>query len=98
VEGGGFAGLVKTTAADTTQLAPADAETLRAQVRETGLFDLSSDTAGAGLPDVQTYEITVADDGRSNTVVLGERNLSPQVRQLLGWLRAVPGHQDSMGY
>jgi hypothetical protein len=46
---------------------------------------------------VQSYEITVSDDDRSNTVVLGEASLSTEVRELLAWLRTVPGHQDSTG-
>jgi hypothetical protein len=46
---------------------------------------------------VQSYEITVSDDDRTNTVVLGEASLSPEVRELLAWLRTVPGHQESTG-
>ena len=97
VQGGGFAGLLRTTAADAAELAPADAETLRTKVDGAHLFDLRSVDDSSGLPDVQSYEITVEDDGRHNTVVLGERNLSPEVRELLGWLRSVPGHQEKTG-
>jgi hypothetical protein len=79
------------------ELTPADAETLRAKVGDAGLLDLPS-TGGSDLPDVQSYEITVEDDGRSNTVVLGEPTLTPEVRQLLTWLSAVPGHREHMGY
>ena len=71
---------------------------MRAKVSDAGLFELSSATADSGLPDVQSYEITVADDERSNTVVLGESNLSEPVRALLAWLRTVPGHHESTGY
>jgi hypothetical protein len=46
---------------------------------------------------VQSYEITVSDNARTNTVVLGEASLSTEVRELLAWLRTVPGHQESMG-
>jgi hypothetical protein len=97
VQGGGFTGLVRTTAADAAELAPADAETLRAKVRDAGLFDLSSATGNPALPDVQSYEITVSDNERSNTVVLGESSLSDEVRALLAWLRTVPGHKDTTG-
>jgi hypothetical protein len=97
VEGGGFAGLVKTTEADASELAPADAERLRTLVTETGLFDLVPPDSGSALPDVQSYEITVEDGGRRNTVVLGERDLSPGVRALLDWVRSVPGHHQAMG-
>jgi hypothetical protein len=97
VQGGGFAGLVQTTSADAAELAPADAETLRAKVGEAKLFELSSATGGTALPDVQSYKITVSDEDRSNTVVLGEANLSDEVRALLAWLRTVPGHHDKIG-
>ena len=101
MQGGGFAGLVRTTEADAADLAPADAETLRAKVSDAGLFDLSSATGDsddqAALPDVQSYEITVSDDERTNTVVLGEANLSAEVRALLAWLRAVPGRRETAG-
>ena len=97
MQGGGFAGLVRTTAADANELAPADAATLRTKVGAAGLFDLASATGGSGMPDVQSYEITVSDDDRSHTVVLGEASLSTEVRELLAWLRTVPGHQESTG-
>jgi len=87
-----------TTAADAAELAPADADTLRSKVSAAGLFDLESATGGAGMPDVQSYEITVSDDARSHTVVVGEAALSDEVRELLAWLRTVPGHQEKTGY
>jgi uncharacterized membrane protein YidH (DUF202 family) len=49
------------------------------------------------MPDVQSYEITVSDDARTNTVVLGEASLSDEVRTLLAWLRTVPGHHETIG-
>jgi hypothetical protein len=98
VQGGGFAGLVKTLAADATELAPADGDALRAKVEEAGLFGLSPSTGGTALPDVQTYEITVEDGGRTTTAVLGERDLAPELRSLIAWLRTVPGHQEKTGY
>jgi hypothetical protein len=70
---------------------------LRAKIGEAGLFELSSATGGSALPDVQSYEITVSDEDRSNTVVLGESNLSDEVRALLAWLRKVPGHHETIG-
>lgn len=50
------------------------------------------------MPDVQSYEITVSEDDRSHTVVLGEASLSEDVRTLLAWLRTVPGHHETTGY
>ncbi len=82
---------MKTTEADAGELAPADAERLRTLVAQAGLFDLTSADGGTALPDVQSYEITVEDGGRHNTVVLGERELTAQVRALLDWLRSVAG-------
>ena len=78
-------------------MAPADAETLRAKVGDAGLFDLPSN-GGSDLPDMQSYEITVEENGRSNTVVLGEQTLTSELRELLAWLRTVPGHREHMGY
>ncbi len=98
VQGGGFAGLVKTVAADAAELAPADAETLRAKIDEAGVFGLRSSTGGSDQPDVQSYEITVEDGGRTTTAVLGERDVAPELRSLIAWLRTVPGHQEKMGY
>lgn len=46
---------------------------------------------------MQSYEITVSDENRSNTVVLGESSLSAEVRALLAWLRNVPGHHEKIG-
>jgi hypothetical protein len=96
VQGGGFAGLVKTVAADAAELAPADAETLRAKID--GVFGLRSSTGGSDQPDVQSYEITVEDGGRTTTAVLGERDVAPELRSLIAWLRTVPGHQEKVGY
>lgn len=98
MEGGGFAGLVKTTEADAGELAPADAEQLRTLVGAARLPDLAPPADGDALPDVQTYEITVEDGGRHSTVVLGERNLTPELRELLSWLRTVPGRHEKAGY
>ena len=78
---------MKTTEADADELAPADAERLRALVAAAGLFDLTSVADSTPYPDVQSYELTVEDGGRHNTVVLGERQLTPQVRALLDWVR-----------
>jgi emfourin len=74
---------------------------LRAKVGEAGLFDLTPADGGAdqpARPDVPSYEITVSDDERTNTVVLGEADLSAAVRALLTWLHTVPGHHDTTGY
>lgn len=89
---------MKTTEADADELAPADAERLRAMVGAAGLMDLTSPDAGSSLPDVQTYEITVEDGGRRNTVVLGDRELPPELRELLAWMRTVPGRHEQAGH
>jgi hypothetical protein len=62
-----------------------------------GLFDLAPPEVGGSLPDVQTYEITVEDGDRRNTVVLGDRDLPPELRELLAWLRTVPGRREQAG-
>jgi hypothetical protein len=67
-------------------------------VGATGLLELKPPDAGSSMPDVQMYEITVEDGGRRNTVVLGDRELPPDLRELLAWVRTVPGRREQAGY
>jgi len=94
-EGGGFAGLVRTTVVDAADLTPADAATLRAMVADADLFDLPPST-GSAYPDVISYEITVSDADRHHTVVLTDPDLPPETRALLTWLRTVPGAHTTL--
>ena len=99
MQGGGFAGLVSTTVADESALAPEDAETLRSKVEEAGLFDLSpkrSAARGPAQPDRGSYELVVEDGDRQNRLVLGEGELPPSVRSLISWVQSVPGREKGV--
>ena len=98
VRGGGIAGLVMTTSADSDALSPQDAEALRAKVEESGLFDLPDRLSGpTAQPDAFDYEVTVDDGARIKRVTLTEDVVPPGVRALITWLESVPGHQESIG-
>ena len=97
VRGGGIAGLVTTTSADSTALAPADAEALRARVEGARLWDLPTRLTGpTSLPDAFDYQIIVEDGGRTKTLSVAEDAVSPSLRSLVEWLGSVPGHEDTI--
>jgi len=69
VRGGGFGGLVRTTAADTRRLSPGDRDKLVALVRQAGLLDAPAGSGsgpgpGEPEPDRFTYAVTVEDEGQ----------------------------------
>lgn len=95
VRGGGFAGLVTVTTADTAALAPEDARTLRAKVEQAGLFDLPEHMSGPpGQPHPFTYALTVEDQGRAHTVRVSEEDLPESLGSLISWVSSVPGRQE----
>lgn len=97
MSGGGMSGLIRTVVADSAQLAPGDAETLRAKVEAADLFNRSSDTAGGDQPDRPTYKITVEDEGRDHQVLLSDAAASDADRALIEFVESVPGHEDRLG-
>jgi hypothetical protein len=98
VQGGGIAGLVSTTVADSDSLAPKDAETLRSKVEEAGVFDLDPAATAAGdrQPDRPSYEVTVEDGARRCQIVLEEGSLPDSVRELISWVESVPGREERL--
>ena len=97
VRGGGLAGLVQTTTADSQTLAPGDAETLRQKVDEAGFFDLPAEGGGPSAgPDRFAYAVTVEDDDRAHTVRRGEPDLPDGVRDLVDWVSSLPGRRESV--
>lgn len=98
MRGGGLAGLVTTTTADSEALAPKDAEALRARVEGSGLLQLPARSADpTRYPDAFDYAVTVEDAGLTQQVSLTEDALPPAIRSLISWVDAVPGHQDTVG-
>jgi hypothetical protein len=100
VRGGGLAGVVETTTADSETLAPDDAARLRANVDEAGFFDLPGEVPragrGPGGADRFHYAVTVDDGGRSHTVRCAEADLPAALGALIDWLSSVPGRQTGL--
>jgi hypothetical protein len=94
VRGGGLAGLVTTTSADTEALAPEHAQQLRDKVAQAGLLSLPEHPAAPSGPDRFTYRLTVEEGGHTHTVRLREEDLTKDLGALIDWVRAVPGHQE----
>ncbi|HVW33913.1 MAG TPA: protealysin inhibitor emfourin [Acidimicrobiia bacterium] len=99
--GGGLAGLVETTVADTADLAETDAATLRAHIEAAGFFDLAGDApagrpaggtapGGAGGADRFSYAVTVEDGDRSHTVRRPGNELPDGLAALITLVRSLP--------
>ena len=98
VRGGGLAGLVSSTAVDTSTLALADARALRARVRAASLTDTDANAdAGAPQPDREIVEIIVEDDEGTVTALVNADHLSPDVRELIEWVESAPGRTEQLG-
>jgi hypothetical protein len=96
VRGGGLAGLVNSTAVDTSALDSADAEALRARVRRASLADTITD-AGAPRPDREIVEVLIEDDQGAMTTLANADDLSPGVRELIEWVESAPGRTEQLG-
>ena len=101
VRGGGLAGLVETTTADSERLNAGDAATLRDKVDAAGFFDLPGDVERAGGTgggaDRFHYAVTVEDAGRAHTVRRAEPELPEHLGALIAWVSAVPGAETALG-
>ena len=97
VRGGGLAGVVQTTIADSDTLAPEHAAQLRRKVDEAGFFGLPGDTGRSpGTPDRFLYAVTVEDDDRAHTVRRAEPDLPDGLGALIDWVSSVPGRRDEL--
>ena len=97
VRGGGLAGVVQTTIADSETLAPEDGARLRSQVEEANFFAVPADADHAsGSPDRFAYTVTVEDGDRTHTVRRPETELPEAVRALIDWVSSVPGRDDRL--
>lgn len=98
VRGGGIAGLVTTTSADTEALASEHAQRLRDMVARCGLRDLPGNPpAGPAGPDRFSYRLTLEDEGGTHTVGLREEDLTEDLDALIAWVGSVPGHTERVG-
>jgi len=95
---GGFAGITRTTTADTNRLAPGDQRQLVALVRQAGLAGTGpSQSAASPQPDRFSYTVTVDDQGQKLSADFSEQSLPEAVQTLISWVGAVEGHEESIG-
>ena len=92
-----MSGLVTTTTADSAALSHEQQEELRARVEQARFFDLPARTESEQWPDAFNYAVTVEEDRRSHTVILGEDVLPEAVRALISWLDALPSREERIG-
>jgi hypothetical protein len=97
VRGGGFAGLVRTTTADTHRLSPGDGEKLTALVGEAGLVGpRAASDRSEPQPDRFSYQVIVEDGQRSEVTGYSEQSLPPKVRNLISWMSTVDGREEKI--
>ena len=99
VRGGGLAGLVETTTADSDRLGADDAALLRRKIDEAGFFDLPGEAprpGGAAGADRFHYAVTVEDDDRAHTVRRAEPDLPEALGALIAWVSSVPGRETGL--
>jgi hypothetical protein len=73
--------------ADTNDLAPADADSLRKLVVNADVSNLTSRSRDLRpQPDAFYYRVTVEDGGGSNSVVASDTDMPPSLRPLVDWL------------
>ena len=99
VRGGGLAGLLETTTADSERLGGDDAARLRRKVEEAGFFDLPGDVpraGGVGGADRFHYAVTVEDADRAHTVRRAEPDLPEALQALIDWVGSVPGAETGL--
>ena len=93
VQAGGLAGLVTTTTADTADLDPGEADALHEHVARAGLLapDPPAPPPSAPQPDRYDQEITIEHDGSVARIRVADRDASPEVRDLVRFVRTAPG-------
>ena len=90
---GGFAhfpGLSRPVRIDTAELAPEEAEELKALVERARFFEQSPDVGAPppGAADLRSYTITVQDGDRTHTVRTSDALSDPALRDLVEHLRS----------
>ncbi len=81
---GGFAGLMMTSTADTTELSDAEAQQLQQLVTQADFFNLPPKLlSNSPQPDRFQYQITVRSDGKTHTVQVSESQVPGTLRPLL---------------
>ncbi|MGC5013499.1 protealysin inhibitor emfourin [Streptosporangium sp. DT93] len=98
VRGGGIAGLVTVTTADSASLAPHEVAELRARVeRAVPAGEPPPTPPATARPDRFDYELTVEDEDGTRTVRASEGTLSAPLRALISYVASLPGRQERIG-
>ncbi len=82
---GGFAGMVLSVVIDTSTLEPALAQQIRLLVEAADFFQLPS-VSPSPQPDRFQYQLSIVEQNRQHTVLVGESAVPGTLRPLLDWL------------
>ena len=80
---GGFAGITLRSSLDTSQLPPEEAEMVEALVDNADLGRFPAVATRPGEVDRFQYDLVVTRGGQRHVVSVGERDLTPKLRQLI---------------
>jgi emfourin len=98
VRGGGLAGMVTTTSLDTDDLTGPDKAALRAKVDQAAVHQ--SHRRGTERtptqPDRFSYELTIEDNGRRQTLRIRDQDLSPELHDLITWVQNSPARRQEV--
>jgi hypothetical protein len=84
-QSGGFGGLILGCELDTEKLPPAEAEEILRLMRESALDNIGTKSSVKGA-DLMTYEIMVADKGRTTKAAFDDMTMPANVRALVDFL------------
>jgi hypothetical protein len=97
VRGGGLAGVVETTTADSERLSADDAARLRHKVGEAGFFELPGEAPrSGGGADRFHYAVTVEDGDRAHTVRRAEADVPEALGALITWVSSLPAAETGL--
>ena len=83
---GGFANISLKTEIDSANLPPERARELSRLVEKARPFDQASPPASPSMPDQFQYEVTIEDDGRSETIKTSDDAASDDLKLLFDFL------------
>lgn len=85
---GGFAGMRLTKVFDTATLTTEEANRLRQLLDAADFLNLTPNiTSSNSQPDRFQYKLTLEDDDRQHTVIIGEQAAPANLKPLLEWLK-----------
>jgi hypothetical protein len=98
VRGGGLAGMVTVTSLDTHDLTGPDAAALRAKVDQAAAVQPHRRGAEATppQPDRFSYELTIEDRDKRQTLRVRDQDLSPELHDLITWVQKSPARRQEV--